>query len=86
MCVDVAPAPGERHLLVGRDLLVAEIDDAVIEQRPADLGEGRFVHLDHVDAANLGPAGAGNRQGLDWHGNVSCIESPAKSCTRSWCE
>jgi hypothetical protein len=41
MEMDLAPAPRERHLLFRRDVLIAEEDDAVVEQRAVNGLEGR---------------------------------------------
>ena len=55
MQMDLAPAPGEAQLLLGRQRLVAEEDHAVVEQRCPDLRQHvvRQV-LGQVDARHLG--------------------------------
>jgi hypothetical protein len=42
---DLTPAPGERHLLVRRDVLVAEEDHAVIQERPVHGSERVIVNV-----------------------------------------
>ena len=55
MRLEVAEAAGEREVLLGGDVLVAEEDDLVLEQRAMDLVERLVVErLGQVDASDLG--------------------------------
>ena len=51
--VDVAEALGEGELLLGRDRLLAEEDDEMLEPGRLDLLERRIVQLAEVDAADF---------------------------------
>ena len=63
---DVAEAPRQPLVLLGIELLVPEEDDAVIEERLADLGHGRVVEIAaQVDAMDLGAEGAGDALDLE---------------------
>src|SRR5262249_55889099 len=52
--VDLAEPLGEGDLLLGRDGLLAEEDDEVLEPGGLDLLERRIVQVGEVDAADLG--------------------------------
>lgn len=53
--VDVSPAAREGYVLLGRQRLVAEKDDAVVVIGPADLGELRVAELaTQIHAVDLG--------------------------------
>jgi hypothetical protein len=57
--VQLAEQPAEGFLLVGGEVLVAEKDDAVVDQRVVDLLEGPLVErLREIDTPDLG-AGVG---------------------------
>ena len=61
MQVDIAPAAGEGELLGGRDVLVADGDHQVVEQRRADFGQDLLRNvLRQVDAADFGAKRAGD--------------------------
>ena len=63
---DVPEAPGQALLLVGVERLVAEEDDAVLEQRLPDAGDGGVVGVPRqVDAVDLGAKSAGDRMDLE---------------------
>ena len=63
---DVSEAPGQALLLVGIERLVAEEDDAVLEQRLPDAGDGGVVGVPRqVDAVDLGAERAGDRMDLE---------------------
>ena len=58
---DLAEAPGEGEKAGGRQILVAEEDDVVVEPGAADGANGVVVHLRaQVDAVNLRSDGAGD--------------------------
>ena len=62
---DLSEAPGQALLLVGIERLVAEEDDAVLEQRLPDAGDGGVVGVPRqVDAVDLGAERAGDRMDL----------------------
>src|SRR5438132_1713173 len=65
MMVDVAEALGEGDLLLGRDFLVAEEHDEVLEPGGLDFVEGLLVEVAEVGALDLRPERAGNRLHLD---------------------
>ena len=65
MMVDVAEALGEGDLLLGRDLLVAEEDDEMLEPGRLDLLERLVIDLGEVDAADLGSERSGYGLDLD---------------------
>ena len=50
---------------IDRDVLVAEEDHLMVEQRLVDFGEGRLRNIGEVDARDLSTQGAGNRFDLD---------------------
>jgi hypothetical protein len=63
---DLAEAARERFVLLGVEFLVVEENDAVIEQRLADVGDHAVIELvADPDALDLGAAGAGDRVHLD---------------------
>ena len=62
--VDVAEALGEGELLLGRDRLLAEEDDEMLEPGRLDLLERRVVQLAEVDAADFRAERSGD--GLDF--------------------
>jgi hypothetical protein len=65
---DVAEAARERLVLGGVELLVAEEDDAVIEEGAPDGRHARVGEIGaQVDAVDLGPQGAGDGTDLDRH-------------------
>jgi hypothetical protein len=57
--VDRRPAPGELDMLLGRELLVAEEDDAMLGEGVLYLAPLPIAHRRHVDVEQLGPAAAG---------------------------
>src|SRR6185312_14724061 len=66
MEVDLPPTSRESELLVGRERLVAEEDDAVLQQRTADFAERLLVDfLRQVDALDLRTQRAGDLVRLD---------------------
>ena len=63
---DLAEPARERLVALGVELLVAEEDDAVVEQRLADVADRAIVEvLADVDAVDLGADAAGDRPHLD---------------------
>jgi hypothetical protein len=65
MMVDVAEAFGETDLLLGRDFLIAEEHDEVLEPGGLDLVEGLVVEIGEVGPFDLRPERAGDRLHLD---------------------
>ena len=62
--VDLAELLGEGHVLLGRQLLVAEEDHPVVDERLADLGDDAAAHrAAEIHAGNLRPESRG--QGRD---------------------
>ncbi len=61
MQVHRAPASRERHLLARRDVLVAEENHAVIEQRAVHRFESPVVDAREIDAMDFSAHGAGER-------------------------
>ena len=60
--MNFAPTRREGELLVRRDALIAEEDDAMVKHRLVDAFEGYVVErLGKIHAVNLRPQGAGNR-------------------------
>jgi hypothetical protein len=57
--VDRRPAPREFHVLLGRELLVTEEDDAMLGEGRLNLVPLAIAHRLDVDAQNLGAAAAG---------------------------
>ena len=75
--VDLAEPLGEGDLLLGRELLVAEEDDEMIEPGVIDLGERFIVDVCEIDAADQGAAGAGD--GLNLDASIGCLD-PSRGC------
>ena len=60
------PAP-ERDLLVGGEVLIAEHEDVVFDERGADRGEGGGIdRCGEIEPADLGTEHAGDRQQVEW--------------------
>ena len=71
--LDFAKTAGKRHLLQGRDLLIAEEDDGVIIVGAFDSGERLVVDgSGQVDTADLGADRGARRNNLDRHWRSSC--------------
>ena len=65
MQVDLAPAARETELLLGRQLLVAEEDHAVVQQRGADFRQHIVRQiLGQIDAIDHGAERAGDTVGF----------------------
>jgi hypothetical protein len=63
---DLAEAARERLVLGGVEPLIAEEDDAVIEEGAPDGGHARVVEIGaQIDAVDLGPQGPGDGTDLD---------------------
>jgi hypothetical protein len=68
-----AKTAGKRHLLRGRDVLIAEEDDGVIIVGVFDSGERLVVDgSGQVDTADLGAERGARRNNLDRHWRFSC--------------
>ena len=69
--MDLAPTPGERELLVGREMLVAEADHQIIQQGGADFRQHLIGHvLRQIDAGDIGA----ERSGELWtSGGGNCV-------------
>ena len=77
----LADPAGEREELLGTEELVAEEDHEVLEPGPADLGDGLVDQVGReVDAGDLGPDRAGERQHLD--GAVGILDLHRRSGCR----
>jgi hypothetical protein len=63
----LVPASREGQLLVGREVLVAEIDHAMVKHRPVDRREGGVVETSDIDALDLGAKRAREREDFDRH-------------------
>jgi hypothetical protein len=63
-----AEALCERDLLVGRQLLVAEDEDMVLEESRADFGDLSFVEIRDVEVIDLGSERARKRDAVDRQG------------------
>jgi hypothetical protein len=58
--IELAKAPAEIDVLLARDLLIAEQQDAVIEKRAVNLTERALAHrLAYVDFEDFSPEGVG---------------------------
>ena len=70
--LDFAKTAGKRHLLQGRDVLIAEEDDGVIIVGAFDSGERLVVDgSGQVDTADLGAERGARRNNLDRHWRFS---------------
>ena len=69
--VELAEAAAEGDVLLARDLLVAEQQDAVLEERAVDLVElGVAERLGEIDALDLGAEGVAQRTEGKRHGDL----------------
>ena len=68
VAVELAEAAAELDVLLARDVLVAEEQDAVIEKRLVDFAEESFAHVRDVDVAHLGAERVRELAQLESHG------------------
>ena len=67
--LDLAEAPAELAVRVGREVLVGEEDDVVLEEQAVELGEAGVVDGAEVEAPELGAEGAGEAADVDGTGD-----------------
>jgi hypothetical protein len=75
--VDRCPAPRELQMLLGREPLLAEEDDAVLDEGRLNLVPLTVAHGFEIDAQHFGAAAACQLANLDgFVGHCSCSSGP----------
>jgi len=70
--VQLAEAAAELDMLLARDVLLAEQQDPVLQERVVDLAEGAFAHrLRDVDGANLGAEDTTAPYSVSWNASTA---------------